>query len=210
MVSGGPSARARRMCTTVGLPAVVAVLAVLTLVLSAPAAGLANELEGEGEALAEPLPQFSFDGEIDPGPPPEVDFVRVFKRQRRLELLAEGELVAQYAIALGGQPEGHKQQQGDERTPEGFYVIDWRKPDSAFHRALHISYPNSEDVRRARERGVDPGGAIMIHGLPPKLAVIGSVHTVVDWTDGCIAVTNAEIEEIWRLVRDGVPIEIVP
>ena len=183
-------------------------LAIAAVLLGSPMVGLADDLDVENQP--EPLPEFSFDGHIDPGPPPEVDFVRVFKRQRRLELLSEGELIAQYAIALGGQPEGHKQQQGDERTPEGFYVIDWRKEDSAFHRALHISYPNSDDVRRAEERGVDPGGAIMIHGLPNNLAVIGSVHTVVDWTDGCIAVTNAEIEEIWRLVRDGVPIEILP
>lgn len=210
MVSRGPRARARRLRTTAGLSAVVSVLAISVAILGSPLFGVANELELEGEQQPEPLPEFSFDGHIDPGPPPVVDFVRVFKRQRRLELLSEGELVAQYAIALGDQPEGHKQQQGDERTPEGFYVIDWRKEDSAFHRALHISYPNSEDVRRARELGVDPGGAIMIHGLPNNLAVIGSVHTVVDWTDGCIAVTNAEIEEIWRLVQDGVAIEILP
>jgi len=208
MASHGARARARRLRTTAGLSAVVSFLAIAFFFLDSPSPGFANELEGEEQPA--PLPEFSFDGHIDPGPPPVVDFVRVFKRQRRLELLSEGELVAQYAIALGDQPEGHKQQQGDERTPEGFYVIDWRKEDSAFHRALHISYPNSEDVRRARELGVDPGGAIMIHGLPNNLAVIGSVHTVVDWTDGCIAVTNAEIEEIWRLVRDGVPIEILP
>ncbi len=208
MASRGPGARAPRLRTTAGFSGIVRSLALVLVFLGSPCAGFANELE-VGEQ-PEALPEFSFDGQIDPGPPPVVDMVRVFKRQRRLELLSEGELISQYAIALGGQPEGHKQQQGDERTPEGFYVIDWRLEESAFHRALHISYPNSEDVRRARERGVDPGGAIMIHGLPNNLAIIGSVHTVVDWTDGCIAVTNAEIEEIWRLVRDGVPIEILP
>lgn len=204
----GPADRPRRLRTTAGAPAVVSVLAAALCILSAAPASFANELASEQPS--EPLPEFTFGAKIDDGPPPVVDFVRVFKRQRRLELLSQGDLVAQYAIALGGQPEGHKEQEGDERTPEGFYVIDWRKADSAFHRALHISYPNSEDVRRARERGVDPGGAIMIHGLPNHLAVIGSVHTVVDWTNGCIAVTNEEIEEIWEWVPDGVPIEIAP
>lgn len=160
----------------------------------------------------EPLPDFLFDVPIDTEAWQGrlVDFVRVWKGERRLELHSEGELISSYEISLGGQPLGHKREQGDQRTPEGRYVIDWRKSDSAYHLALHISYPNEEDQRQAAERGVDPGGAIMIHGLPNALGVIGSAHTVIDWTDGCIAVTNAEIEEIWERVPDGVPIEILP
>jgi len=89
-------------------------------------------------------------------------------------------------------------------------MIDARKPDSAFHRALHISYPNDADQRQAEARGVSPGGAIMIHGLPEDWDWLGSVHHALDWTNGCIAVTNAEIDEIWSMVEDGTPIEILP
>ena len=181
---------------------VAGALLALLVVFGIPARGSAQE----------PLPDFLFDVLIDTESwqGRVVDFVRVWKGARRLELLSEGELVSSYEISLGGQPVGHKREQGDERTPEGLYEIDWRKSDSAYHLALHISYPNDEDRRRAAERGVDPGGAIMIHGLPNALGVVGSAHTVVDWTDGCIAVTNAEIEEIWERVPDGVPIEILP
>ena len=136
------------------------------------------------------------------------DRVLVEKGARRLSLYRGSRLLAGYKIALGRNPIGHKEREGDSRTPEGVYVIDFRKRDSAFHRALHISYPNAEDRRRARQRGVSPGGAIMIHGLPNGSGRIGKAHTLRDWTDGCIAVTNAEIEEIWSLVPDGTPIEI--
>jgi len=89
-------------------------------------------------------------------------------------------------------------------------VLDWRNPKSRFYRALHVSYPNAEDRRRAHSRGVDPGGGIMIHGLPGKLAEIDRDHAKSDWTDGCVAVTNHEMDEIWELVDDGTPIEIRP
>lgn len=138
----------------------------------------------------------------------QADRVVVEKGARTLSLYRGGTLLKAYKIALGKNPVGAKQREGDGRTPEGSYVIDFRKADSKFHRALHISYPNDEDRRRARERGVNPGGAIMIHGLPNGMGAIGASHRVRDWTDGCIAVTNEEIEEIWRVVPNGTAIVI--
>ena len=127
-------------------------------------------------------------------------------RFRYIVLLA----VSVVAIALGSDPVGHKRQQGDGRTPEGSYRIDYRNPQSSYHLSLHISYPSSEDQRRAAERGVSPGGEIFIHGLSPGFSWIGAGHTATDWTDGCIALTNDEIEELWRVVPNGTPIEIEP
>lgn len=141
-----------------------------------------------------------------------VDYVFVEKSKRRLTLWRDGWLVRSYSIRLGRTPTGAKHQQGDGRTPEGLYTIDFRKPDSEFHLALHISYPSVHDQLVASEKGVNPGGAIMIHGLPNEAdpAMATRIHRYVDWTEGCIAMTNAEIEEVWRLVPDGTPIEIVP
>ena len=140
----------------------------------------------------------------------EATLVVVEKSIRKLHLYDGERLLKSYAIALGPSPEGHKQQEGDGRTPEGRYIIDFHKRDSAFHRALHVSYPNGEDRRRARQRGVSPGGDIMIHGLPNGMGALGRAHLARDWTLGCIAVTNEEIEEIWRAVKDGTPIDIRP
>ncbi len=140
-----------------------------------------------------------------------VETVLVEKGERRLQLLgADGTVLKSYTIALGGDPLGHKQREGDGRTPEGRYTIDWRNPQSAYHLSLHISYPDQDDTRRANERGEDPGGMIMIHGMRNGLGWLGSLHQYVDWTDGCIAVTNAEMDEIWRLVPKRTPIEIRP
>lgn len=139
-----------------------------------------------------------------------IDRVLVLKDERRLMLIDDGQVVRDYAVALGFEPVGHKQREGDGRTPEGRYVIDWRNPHSQFHRSLHISYPDAGDRAAAAARGEDPGGAIMIHGLPADAGWIGAAHALKDWTAGCIAVTNDEIEEIWRLVPDGTPIEIRP
>jgi murein L,D-transpeptidase YafK len=149
-------------------------------------------------------------GRTDESLPPRTvaDRIVVEKAARTLSLYRGGRLLKTYKIALGPNPTGHKQQEGDGRTPEGTYTIDSRKRNSAFHRALHISYPNAEDRRRARRRGVSPGGDIMIHGLPNGLGAIGKKHVLRDWTEGCIAVTNEEIEEIWRVVPNGTPIEI--
>ncbi|MCA9505590.1 MAG: L,D-transpeptidase family protein [Myxococcales bacterium] len=196
----------------VGIPGLVG----LALAVALGASGRASEPTNEDaararRALAAGLPEFEFAPVLGPDwNTPVVDLVRVYKGARRLVLLAADEEVASYPIALGRDPVGHKQERGDGRTPEGLYVIDWRMEASAYHRSLHISYPNDDDLQRASERGVDPGGAIMIHGLPNGRGRIGKAHLLVDWTDGCIAVTNAEIEEIWRLVADGVAIEIRP
>jgi hypothetical protein len=138
------------------------------------------------------------------------DRIIVEKAARTLSLYHGDRRLKTYKIALGRNPSGHKQREGDGRTPEGIYTIDSRKPDSAFHRALHISYPNAEDRRRARQQGVSPGGAIMIHGLPNGMGALGKSHLLRDWTDGCIAVSNDEIEEIWRAVPNGTRIEIKP
>lgn len=138
------------------------------------------------------------------------DMVLVTKSERHLVLLQRGKPVKAYRVALGRNPVGHKEREGDGRTPEGLYRIDFHKTDSAFHRSLHISYPNPRDIEIARSRGIDPGGAIMIHGIRNGLRWIGKLHGLVDWTAGCIAVTNREIEELWLGVPDGTPIEIRP
>ncbi len=145
-----------------------------------------------------------------PAPVLQADRIVVEKSARRLLLLAEGRVIRRYPIALGRRPRGPKKEQGDLRTPEGTYVIDYRNPQSRFHRALHISYPSAADLARARRLGVPAGGDIMIHGLPDDLAMIGEAHRISNWTRGCIAVTNREIEEIWRLVPDGTIVEIRP
>ena len=138
------------------------------------------------------------------------DKVLVLKNERTLELLDHGRVLKKYKVALGGTPVGKKQKQGDHKTPEGFYVIDHRNEHSHYYRALHISYPNADDRVEARKAGVSAGGDVMIHGLPNGMGWIGSKHRLRDWTDGCIAVTNDEMDEIWRTVADGTPIEIRP
>jgi murein L,D-transpeptidase YafK len=140
----------------------------------------------------------------------KADKVVVFKSKRLLMLMREGEILSAYRVALGKHPDGRKIKAGDKRTPEGNYVLDARNRDSKFHLALHISYPNESDLVNAQRLGVTPGGDIMIHGLPDQFKKLGRLHRLSDWTNGCIAVTNREIEEIWRLVPDGTPIEIKP
>lgn len=138
------------------------------------------------------------------------DSVVVEKGARRLTLFRSGRAVRSYLVALGANPTGPKRVQGDGRTPEGLYRIDYRNPQSRYHRALHISYPSARDRQAAAALGRAPGGDIMIHGLPPRSAAVGAAHRTYDWTEGCVAVTNAEIEEIWRAVPDGTPVEIKP
>jgi murein L,D-transpeptidase YafK len=138
------------------------------------------------------------------------DLIVVEKSARRLSLYSHNVLLKKYEISLGRSPEGKKQHEGDARTPEGVYKIDFRKPDSSYHLALHLSYPNSSDIKNAKEGGFSPGGAIMIHGMKNGLGWLGNLHRFVDWTAGCIAVTDWEIEEIWRTVPDGTVIELKP
>ncbi|PLX38283.1 MAG: hypothetical protein C0606_08705 [Hyphomicrobiales bacterium] len=138
------------------------------------------------------------------------DRIVVEKSARRLTLMHGGTSLKNYRVSLGGAPAGPKERQGDERTPEGSYRIDWRNAASKFHRALHVSYPDAKDRQNARRLGASPGGHIMIHGIANGYGWIGRFHRFYDWTNGCIAVTDAEIEEIWRAVPDGTPIEIVP
>ena len=138
------------------------------------------------------------------------DRVLIEKKERRLTLLAEGEVIKTYKVALGANPVGPKERQGDNKTPEGIYIIDSRNNQSEYHLALHISYPNEEDKRRARELGVSPGGDIMIHGLKNGFSWVGASHANTDWTNGCVAVTDEEMEEIYKLVPNGTTVEIRP
>ena len=138
------------------------------------------------------------------------DRVLVDKSDRTLTLLRGGRPLKTYRVALGGSPVGHKGREGDEKTPEGTYLLDYRKEDSRAHRALHISYPNADDEARARARGESPGGFIMVHGIYDGLGWVGKLHRLRDWTDGCVAVANWEMDEIMRAVPDSTPIEIRP
>ncbi len=143
---------------------------------------------------------------------PEVERIEVRKAQRTLTLWAAGAPVHVITgIQLGDEPIGPKRFEGDERTPEGRYVIDWGNPESAYHLSLHISYPDAADAAHARGAGRSPGGMIMIHGQPSDLpgADLGA-RVPGDWTDGCIALSNAEIELLWQSVPDGTPIDILP
>jgi murein L,D-transpeptidase YafK len=134
------------------------------------------------------------------------DRVLVVKAKRELFLIEGGEVLKTYRISLGGHPVGHKIREGDSRTPEGQYVLDWHNPDSHYYKSIHISYPNPQDMARAQKLGVPPGEDLFIHGQPNDYEGPGKQSG--DWTDGCIAVSNVEMDEIWRAVPDGTPIEI--
>jgi len=157
--------------------------------------------------LLMPLPAQAFDATLVPV---FADRVVVRKKERVLQLYKNDIAFANYPIQLGGQPRGHKRQQGDSRTPEGRYRLDYRKADSAFHRALHVSYPNAADRQDAQRRGVDPGGNIMLHGSPNWYYGADDFFPFRDWTDGCIALSNRHIETLWAVVPDDTPIEIFP
>jgi murein L,D-transpeptidase YafK len=143
-------------------------------------------------------------------PAKTADRIIVEKSARTMKLMLGGEILKTYKVALSREPVGAKEREGDHRVPEGHYVIDSKNSHSRFHLALHISYPNAADREKARTLGVRPGGAIEIHGLGSKFGWAGSLHLQTNWTDGCIAVTNSEIEEIWPLVPVGTPLEIRP
>ncbi|MBK8970845.1 MAG: L,D-transpeptidase family protein [Hahellaceae bacterium] len=143
---------------------------------------------------------------------PSIDRVLVRKKERVMFLLSNEAPVRAYRIALGDEPIGHKRYEGDERTPEGIYTLDWRNPNSDYHKSIHVSYPNEADHEYASTSGFSPGGMIMIHGWPnkrsPKWTLDRLLNT--DWTDGCIAVSDSAMDEIWELVHDGITIEIQP
>ena len=140
----------------------------------------------------------------------KADQVLVVKSQRALTLLSHGKVLHTYKVALGSSPVGANEQQGDHKTPEGRYILDRRNAKSRYYKSIHVSYPNEEDKRQAAKSGVSPGGDIMIHGLPNGFGWLGATHRARDWTDGCIAVTDREMDEIWEMVADGTPIEIKP
>jgi len=141
---------------------------------------------------------------------PHADHVVVKKSARTLVLMRQGQVIKAYKISLGREPVGPKEKAGDSKTPEGDYVIDWRNPRSKFHLALHISYPGTGDRSLAERGGYAPGGNIMIHGRPNWTGWIRALYQDRDWTDGCIAVSNADMDEIWAAVPDGTPITILP
>ncbi|MBP2280494.1 murein L,D-transpeptidase YafK [Psychrobacter sp. PL15] len=138
-----------------------------------------------------------------------IDKVFVDKSERTLQLLSDDKVIKSYRIALGGNPIGHKQQQGDKRTPIGRYTLDYKNEKSKFYRSIHVSYPNAADKARAKALGVSPGGDIMIHGQTNGRGHLASVTQQRDWTEGCIAVTNDEMDDIMAMVELGVAIEIV-
>jgi murein L,D-transpeptidase YafK len=139
-----------------------------------------------------------------------VDKVLVLKSERQLQLLHRGAVLKSYRVSLGKQPKGPKFREGDNRTPEGFYWIDWRKTSQNYNLSMHISYPNAHDRAAATAKGLAPGGMIMLHGTPVDEEYPEWYFHTLDWTNGCIALKNADMREIWKLVKDGTLIEIRP
>ena len=141
-------------------------------------------------------------------PDNSINTIIVYKSDRKLELRSNDRIIKTYRIALGKNPTGHKQRQGDNKTPEGTYKISGKNPNSKFHKSLRISYPNEQDILCAKNNCVNPGRDIMIHGLDKKSSWIGKAHVARDWTHGCIAVSNDEIDEIYRTTKVGATIQI--
>jgi murein L,D-transpeptidase YafK len=140
----------------------------------------------------------------------EIDLVRVLKSERKLILLSEGKIRREFRIALSSNSVGPKQQEDDQRTPEGRYILDYRVRNSGFHKALHVSYPNTEDTEAAVEAGQSPGGQILIHGQPNGFGWLAFLNQRFDWTDGSIALNNRDMDVVWRLVKPGTPIDLLP
>jgi len=140
----------------------------------------------------------------------DIDLVLVKKSENKMYLMSEKTIVKEYHVVFGANPKGHKQQEGDEKTPEGNYTLDYKNPNSSFYKSIHISYPNENDKKRAKQKGVNPGGMIMIHGQKNGFGWLSWFMQNFNWTDGCIAVTNRDMDEIWKLVKVGTPIRILP
>ena len=145
-----------------------------------------------------------------PASAPLIDKVLVLKSERRLQLMSGTTSMKSYRISLGKQPKGAKMREGDKRTPEGFYWLDWRKTSENYNLAMHISYPNSRDKAQAAKQGVSAGSMIMIHGTPIDDEYPEWYFKTLDWTNGCIAMSNTDMREVWNLVKDGTLIEIRP
>jgi murein L,D-transpeptidase YafK len=156
--------------------------------------------------LLSPMRLLADDSALQPSA--KADRVIVLKAERKLILMKGDEVLKSYRVSLGGTPLGPKTRQGDSRTPEGKYFLDRHNSKSHYYKSIHISYPNANDLARARKLGVPPGGDLFVHGLPNGFH--GSAKDLGDWTDGCVAVTDPEMDEIWRAVADGTPIEIKP
>ncbi|MFW6080510.1 MAG: L,D-transpeptidase family protein [Desulfosalsimonas sp.] len=137
-----------------------------------------------------------------------VDLVSVDKSERKMYLIENGKIIREYDVALGKNPKGHKEQRGDNKTPEGIYTLGGKNENSSFYRAMHISYPNENDIVNARKKGVSPGGFIMVHGLPDEMEWFAPLNKELNWTNGCIALTNEEMDEFMELVETGTKIKI--
>jgi murein L,D-transpeptidase YafK len=172
---------------------------------------LSLSLVAAAQAAVVPAPRASTAAVIGPGGPvPLADSIVIEKKARRLTLYHQGHALRSYLVALGANPVGDKRSAGDRRTPEGLFSIDGKHEKSDFHLAMHISYPDSSHRARAEALGMSPGGDIMIHGLRNGRGASGAFHRTVDWTDGCIALTDEEIEGMWSAVMVGTPVEIKP
>ena|ERR1700722_1393346 len=178
--------------------------------LAAPAPTPAQNIVGpslstESAQPAPPSPPLSLSAQI-----PIADQIIVRKSERRLYLMRRGEVLRQYHVALGLMPAGPKERAGDFRTPEGHYQLTRRNPRSDYFLSIQVSYPNDADLRRARRQHVDPGGAIMVHGMPNSLRHNADYYASSDWTDGCIGMSNSDMVELWMMTQDNIPIEILP
>lgn len=140
----------------------------------------------------------------------KIDAILVDKSDSKLYLKSKGQIVKAYHVAFGANPKGHKQQEGDERTPEGLYFLDYKNAASGYYKSIHISYPNKRDKQQAKLRGVNPGGAVMIHGQKNGWGWLGFLTQLFNWTNGCIALKDADMEEVWQAVKVGTPIQIQP
>ena len=176
-----------------------AVLIAVTIVLAA----------GAGVAAADYLKLSRTEPPLAPEPE-RADLILIEKGARRLTLLRQGKVLATYPVSLGFTPAGRKEREGDGRTPEGRYHVEWKNPNSVAHLSLKVSYPDAADEASARARGEEPGGDIMIHGIMNGYGWLGPLHRLADWTQGCVAVSNAEMEAIYARVDVDTPIEIRP
>lgn len=189
---------------TIGAPMTSALFPRLLLLLVLSVLALGSAGPAEAQLFRRGPPAMA-------APAEQADFVLVLKAERRLILYRQGQPIREYRISLGeGADEGPKHFEGDGRTPEGLYTIDWRNAQSVSYLSLHISYPNEADVAYAESQGRPAGGDIMIHGINNGWGFLGALQRSRDWTAGCIAVTNREMRQIWSLVPDGTPIEIRP